>query len=87
MHRSRGPQTAKLVPKDFCRPAPAVSAASPRGGHRRQLRTRGLNTELYHQADKLAKQIRHASPKASPFVWFPPFEDGEPHEVKGMASG
>lgn len=52
-----------------------------------QLRRRGLNTELYHQGDKLAKQIRYASRKGIPYVWFPPFEDGKPHEVKDMATG
>ncbi|MGI9063443.1 MAG: hypothetical protein ACR2FQ_06520 [Pseudonocardiaceae bacterium] len=45
------------------------------------------NTELYHQADKLTKQIRYASRKGIPYVWFPPFEDGKPHEVKDMATG
>lgn len=52
-----------------------------------ELRARGLNTELYHQADKIARQIRYASRKGIPFVWFPPFEDGKPHEVKDMATG
>ncbi|MGH7882773.1 MAG: histidine--tRNA ligase [Candidatus Dormibacteraceae bacterium] len=52
-----------------------------------QLRQRGLKVELYHQADKLAKQIRYASRKGIPFVWFPPFEEGKPHEVKNMTSG
>lgn len=51
------------------------------------LRARGFNTELYHQADKLAKQIRYASRKGIPFVWFPPFDDDKPHEVKEMATG
>jgi histidyl-tRNA synthetase len=51
------------------------------------LRQRGLNTELYHQPDKLAKQIRYASRKGIPFVWFPPFEEGKAHEVKDMATG
>ncbi len=52
-----------------------------------RLRGRGYNVEVYHQADKLGKQIRYASRKGVPFVWFPPFEDGKPHEVKNMASG
>ncbi|MGH3624227.1 MAG: histidine--tRNA ligase [Sciscionella sp.] len=68
-----------VVPSDERRPH-AVATAT-------QLRARGLNTELYHQADKLAKQIRYASRKGIPFVWFPPFEDGKPHEVKDMATG
>ncbi|MEV5989667.1 His/Gly/Thr/Pro-type tRNA ligase C-terminal domain-containing protein [Streptomyces sp. NPDC052051] len=51
------------------------------------LRRRGLNVELYHQADKVAKQIRYASRKGIPFVWFPPFSEGRAHEVKDLATG
>ena len=51
------------------------------------LRARGLNVETYHQADKVGKQLKYASRKGIPFVWFPPFEDGRDHEVKDMASG
>jgi histidyl-tRNA synthetase len=52
-----------------------------------ELRSRGLKVETYHEADKLGKQIRYASRKLIPYVWFPPFEDGKPHEVKDMTSG
>lgn len=68
-----------VIPSDQRRPHAVATAAA--------LRARGFNTELYHQPDKLAKQIRYASRKGIPFVWFPPFEDGKPHEVKDMASG
>ncbi|MQA07506.1 MAG: histidine--tRNA ligase [Pseudonocardiaceae bacterium] len=68
-----------VVPSDERRQAAVATAA--------RLRERGLNTELYHQADKIGKQIRYASRKGIPFVWFPPFEEGGPHEVKDMASG
>ncbi|MFJ6722346.1 histidine--tRNA ligase [Streptomyces sp. NPDC091259] len=51
------------------------------------LRQRGMNVELYHQADKVTKQLRYASRKGIPFVWFPPFEEGKEHEVKNLASG
>ncbi|MDA8371757.1 MAG: histidine--tRNA ligase [Nocardiopsaceae bacterium] len=51
------------------------------------LRERGFNTEVFHQAAKVGKQIQYASRKGIPFVWFPPFEDGKAHEVKDMASG
>jgi histidyl-tRNA synthetase len=53
----------------------------------RALRARGVNTEVYHAADKIGKQLRYASRKAIPAVWFPPFRDGADHEVKDMASG
>jgi histidyl-tRNA synthetase len=52
-----------------------------------RLRARGINTELYHQTDKVGKQIRYASRKGIPNLWFPPFEDGKPHEVKDLVSG
>jgi histidyl-tRNA synthetase len=51
------------------------------------LRGRGLNVETYHEPDKVGKQIRYASRKVIPYVWFPPFDDGKPHEVKDMRSG
>jgi len=53
----------------------------------RRLRERGFNVETYHQPDKLAKQIRYASRRGIPYVWFPPFADDRPHEVKDMATG
>ncbi|WP_435593873.1 His/Gly/Thr/Pro-type tRNA ligase C-terminal domain-containing protein, partial [Nocardia sp. bgisy118] len=52
-----------------------------------QLRQRGFNTEVYHQADKLAKQLRYASRKVIPFVWLPPFDNEGRHEVKDLATG
>ncbi|MBF6397892.1 histidine--tRNA ligase [Nocardia cyriacigeorgica] len=68
-----------VVPSDDRRREALTTAA--------QLRNRGINTEVYHQADKLAKQIRYASRKSIPFVWLPPFSDDGGHEVKDMATG
>ncbi len=67
-----------VLPKD--RRATAAGTA-------RALRGRGFNVELYHQEDKVAKQVRYASRKGVPYGWFPPFEDGRPHEVKDLATG
>ncbi|MFD0206852.1 MULTISPECIES: histidine--tRNA ligase [Saccharothrix] len=67
-----------VLPKDRRRAATGTAKA---------LRDRGYNVELYHQEDKVAKQVRYASRKGVPFVWFPPFEDGRPHEVKDLATG
>ena len=50
------------------------------------LRERGLNVEMYHTPGKLAQQMRYASRKGIPYVWFPPFEEGGVHEVKDMVS-
>ncbi|HET8852835.1 MAG TPA: histidine--tRNA ligase [Ktedonobacteraceae bacterium] len=51
-----------------------------------ELRERGLNVEMYHSPSKIAQQMRYASRKGIPYVWFPPFEEGGVHEVKDMAS-
>ncbi|MGW5520159.1 histidine--tRNA ligase [Nocardia africana] len=68
-----------IVPSDDRRADSLATAAI--------LRDRGFNTEVYHQADKLAKQLRYASRKCIPFVWLPPFDDDGGHEVKDMATG
>ncbi|MGH8887198.1 MAG: histidine--tRNA ligase [Egibacteraceae bacterium] len=74
------PSEVLVVIPSAARRADALAAAA-------QLRSRGINTELYHQADKLAKQVRYASRKGIPYVWFPAFEEGGAHEVKEMATG
>jgi histidyl-tRNA synthetase len=51
------------------------------------LRARGINTEVYHAPDKVGKQLRYASRKGIPAVWFPPFREGADHEVKDMVAG
>ena len=53
----------------------------------RTLRGNGFNVELYHADQKIKKQIGYAEKKGIPYVWFPPFEDGRPHEVKNMITG
>jgi histidyl-tRNA synthetase len=72
-------QVLVVIPSDDRR-ADAIQTAA-------RLRARGINTELYHQTDKVGKQLRYASRKGIPAVWFPPFEDGKPHEVKDLVSG
>jgi histidyl-tRNA synthetase len=67
------------VPSEARRRDAATTAAS--------LRRRGFNVETYHQPDKIGKQIRYASRKQISYVWFPPFDDGKPHEVKNLATG
>ncbi len=48
------------------------------------LRKRGFNVEVFHTATKLKKQLAYAEKKKIPYIWFPPFADGKPHEVKDM---
>ncbi|MEC7701108.1 MAG: histidine--tRNA ligase [Pseudomonadota bacterium] len=51
------------------------------------LRKRGFKVELYHAPQKIKKQLSYAEKKGIPYVWFPPFEDGQSHEVKNMDGG
>jgi histidyl-tRNA synthetase len=74
------PTTVLVALPSDDRRADAVATAA-------RLRERGINTELYHQPDRVGKQIRYASRKGIPYIWFPPFEDGKPHEIKDLASG
>lgn len=60
----------------------AVAAATAQ-----TLRANGFNVELYHTDGKIKKQLAYAEKKNIPFVWFPPFKDGQPHEVKDMTTG
>lgn len=50
------------------------------------LRKRGFNVENFH-GGKLKRQLAYAEKKGIPYVWFPPFEDGSPHEIKNMSTG
>ena len=81
------PLDGRKCPSDVLVVIPSDERAALAGITAATLRARGLKVEVYHQADKLRKQIRYASRKGIPFVWFPPFEDGKPHEVKNMANG
>ncbi|GAA0613053.1 histidine--tRNA ligase [Sporichthya brevicatena] len=72
-------QVLVVVPSDDRRGEAIATAAT--------LRSRGIKVETYHAADKLKKQLTYGSRKQIPYIWFPPFEDGKPHEVKDMASG
>ncbi len=51
------------------------------------LRARGFNVELYHAPQKIGKQFGYATKKSIPFVWIPPFEKGQDHEIKDMNTG
>jgi len=88
---------AKLVAEKRLRVGPKcptqVLVIFPRAERREEtartanlLRERGLNVEMYHSPGKIAQQMRYASRKGIPYVWFPPFDDGGRHEVKDLAS-
>ncbi len=48
------------------------------------MRKRGLNVELFHAAKKIPDQLKYASRKGIPFVWFLPSEEKPFHKVKDM---
>ncbi len=87
---------ARMVDKkkiDITRKSPAhillVMTAEERRGEiaktAQALRARGFNVEMYHAAKKIPDQLKYASRKGIPFVWFAE-EDGT-HQVKNMSSG
>lgn len=76
----RAPTDVLVVLPDEARRAEAAETANT-------LRARGLNVELYHTDAKIKNQLAYAEKKGARYVWFPPFKDGQPHEVKDMTSG
>lgn len=72
-------QILVVLPEEARRAEAATTAAT--------LRKRGYNVELFHSDSKLKRQLAYAERKGIPYVWFPPFKDGQPHEVKDMTSG
>ncbi len=74
-------------PADILMVLPAEERRAVAAETARALRARGYNVELYHAPQKLKKQLSYAERKGIPFVWFPPFEDGQSHEVKNMETG
>lgn len=67
-----------VLPNDDQRETAAATA--------RILRERGYKVEMHH-GGKLKKQLAYAERKGIPYIWFPPFEDGQDHEVKSMDTG
>ncbi|MBF0247862.1 MAG: histidine--tRNA ligase [Alphaproteobacteria bacterium] len=53
----------------------------------RRLRERGLRVERYHEERSLKAQMKYASRKGIPYVWFPANADQPNHEVKNMTTG
>ena len=78
---------ARLSPADVLVVIPSEDRRADAMAVAATLRSRGLKVETYHAADKIKKQLTYGSRKQIPYIWFPPFEDGKPHEVKDMAAG
>ena len=80
-------QAGPKSPADVLVVIPSKETQADAAETARKLRSRGIKVELYHAAQKIGKQLSYAEKKGIPYVWFPPFEDGRPHEVKSMESG
>jgi histidyl-tRNA synthetase len=76
----KSPTHVLVVLPDEARRAEAATVANA-------LRGKGYNVELFHSDTKVKKQLAYAEKKNIPWVWFPPFTDGQPHEAKNMATG
>ncbi len=79
--------TPRKCPTDVLVCLPSEDLRAPTAAIARDLRARGLNVELYHNDQKIKKQLAYAEKKGIPYVWFPPFEAGQNHEVKNMRTG
>ncbi len=51
------------------------------------LRSNDYKVETFHSPSKLKRQMAYAQKKGIDYVWFPPFEDGQGHEIKNMNTG
>lgn len=80
-------ELSRKSPADILMVLPNQEQSDKAAQAARALRGRGYNVELYHAPQKLKKQLSYAERKGIPFVWFPPFEDGQEHEVKNMQTG
>lgn len=80
-------KTGRKTPTDILVVLPSDEQRDVAASAANTLRGKGYNVELYHVPQKLKKQLAYAEKKGIPHVWFPPFEDGQNHEVKDMTSG
>lgn len=74
----------KKSPSHVLMVLPAEEQRASAAATAQALRKRGLNVELFHAAKKIPDQLKYASRKGIPFVWFP---DTAGHQVKNMQSG
>lgn len=77
----------RLSPADILVVMPSEERRALTMDTAQKLRKQGHKVETFHNPVKLARQLAYAEKKGIPYVWFPPFEDGKPHEVKNMQAG
>ncbi len=74
----------KKSPADILMVLPSEESRDTASQTARILRDQGYKVEMYHAPQKIKKQLSYAEKKLIPYVWFPPCEEGQPHEVKNM---
>lgn len=77
-------KAGKKSPADILVVLPSEETRALASETARTLRDRGFKVEMYHAAQKVKKQLAYAEKKSISYVWFPPFEDGQPHEIKNL---
>lgn len=80
-------EASRISPADVLIVLPSEETRALSNEIAQTLRARGIKTEQYHAPQKIGKQIAYAEKKGIPYVWFPPFEAGNPHEVKNLTTG
>ena len=80
-------KAGKRAPTDILVVLPDEAMRADANARARALRAKGYNVELYHTDSKLQKQLSYAEKKNIPLVWFPPFKEGKPDELKNMETG
>lgn len=87
LHKTGHIKVGAKSPADIMMVLPNEEMRAEAATTARTLRARGFKVELYHAPQKLKKQLSYAEKKGIPYIWFPPFENGQAHEVKNMATG
>lgn len=77
----------KKTPADILVALPEESRRAEASATAHTLRQRGFKVEMYHRDAKIKNQLSYAEKKGIEYVWFPPFKDGQPHEIKNMKTG
>lgn len=85
MHEKGKLSATRKSPADILMIMPDETRRAEVSGVAQKLRQRGLNVEMYHAAKKIPDQLKYASRKGIPFVWF--CEEDGTHQVKDMIAG
>ena len=80
-------EVGPMCPTDVMVACLPGSARSDVAATARALRERGFKVEMYHEEKSLKAQMKYASRKGIPYVWFPTNAEQVEHEVKNMATG